>query len=161
MHVSTDTYKVLANIPFSTKTHLILLMSAFFFAKNQHFFGKLVPLLKAIVWELCQRFFSSVFSFWKIGGVSENLSFISHASEYGSGWQQIGCKWEKKTMTSQFADMASLSIFFHVAMFFLSSFSADWCGMKCHVKSTKCFFPRSWGFREGEVPENQQYFAVL
>ena len=36
------------NIPFSTKSLLILLMSAFF-SKNQHFFPKIVPLLKAIV----------------------------------------------------------------------------------------------------------------
>ena len=38
---------------------LILLMSAFF-AKNQHFLAKVVPLLKGIVRELCQRYFNSV-----------------------------------------------------------------------------------------------------
>ena len=36
------------NIPFSTKPLLILLMSAFF-AKNQRFLAKIVPLLKAIM----------------------------------------------------------------------------------------------------------------
>ena len=37
--VSTYTYVFLENVPFSTKTFLILLMSAIF-AKTQHFFGK-------------------------------------------------------------------------------------------------------------------------
>ena len=37
--VSKYTYVFLENVPFSIKTFLILLMSAFF-AKNQHFFGK-------------------------------------------------------------------------------------------------------------------------
>ena len=36
------------DIPFSAKAHLILVMSAFF-AKNQRFLAKIVPLLKAIV----------------------------------------------------------------------------------------------------------------
>ena len=39
-----------------------------FFAKNQHFLAKMIPLLKEIVWELCKRYFSSVFSFCKIKG---------------------------------------------------------------------------------------------
>ena len=34
---------------------LILLRTAFFFAKNLHFLAKIVPLLKAIVWELSLR----------------------------------------------------------------------------------------------------------
>ena len=37
-----------------------------FALKNQHLLSKIVPLLKVIVWELRQRFFSSVFSFCKI-----------------------------------------------------------------------------------------------
>ena len=49
---------------FSTKDLLILLMSAIF-CKKALFLVKMVPLLKAIVWELCYRFFSSVFSFCK------------------------------------------------------------------------------------------------
>ena len=36
-------------------------MSVFLFAKNQYFLAKIVPLLKAIIWELCWRFFSSAF----------------------------------------------------------------------------------------------------
>ena len=37
--LSIDTYLVSENIPFSTKTLLVLLMSAFF-AENQRFFGQ-------------------------------------------------------------------------------------------------------------------------
>ena len=40
---------------------------------------KLVPLLKAIVWELCYRFFSSVFSFCKTKSFL-NVSFTDYAS---------------------------------------------------------------------------------
>ena len=66
-YVSLHTYLVSENIPFSTKAILVLLMAASFFSKNQHFLA-FVPLLKAMVWELCNRFFSSVFSFCKIKG---------------------------------------------------------------------------------------------
>ena len=55
------------NIAFSTKTPLLLLMSAIF-AKNQYFLAKIVVLLKAIVRELYYVFFSSVFRFSKIKG---------------------------------------------------------------------------------------------
>ena len=45
--------KIVSKImPFITKALLILLMH--FFAKNQNFLVKIVPLLKAIVWELCK-----------------------------------------------------------------------------------------------------------
>ena len=39
-----------------------------FLATNQRFLAKIVPLLKTIVWELCYRCFSSVFSFCKAKG---------------------------------------------------------------------------------------------
>ena len=52
LHVRTHIYEVSEYTPFSTNSLLILLMSAFF-AKNQHFMAKIVPLLKAVVWELC------------------------------------------------------------------------------------------------------------
>ena len=50
-YVSRHTYAVSENIPFSTKTFLILQMSSFFFffAKNQRFLANIVSLLKAIV----------------------------------------------------------------------------------------------------------------
>ena len=65
--VHTPIYLVSENVPFSARTVLILLMSAFF-AKNQHFLVKIVPLLKAIVWELCWRFMMLQFAnmFWWI-----------------------------------------------------------------------------------------------
>ena len=62
--VSTPTYVVSENIPFSTKA-LIL-------QKNQHFLVKMLPLIKAIVWELCWRFLA-VFSFSLI--VTINIQF--------------------------------------------------------------------------------------
>ena len=52
---------------FNTKAFLVLLISAFF-ATNQRFLAKIIPLLKAIVWELYYRFYSSVFSFCKMEG---------------------------------------------------------------------------------------------
>ena len=45
--VSTHTYLVSQNVPFSTKTPLILLMSGFFLLKSQHFLAKIVPLLNS------------------------------------------------------------------------------------------------------------------
>ena len=51
-----------------------------FLVKNSIFLKKIVPLLKAIVRGLCQRFFSSVFRFCKIKGiVNENVSFTDSA----------------------------------------------------------------------------------
>ena len=56
-------------------------MSAFFFAKNQLFLVRIVPLLKAVVCELCWRFFSFVFSFSQIKGYFYwNVSFTVCAS---------------------------------------------------------------------------------
>ena len=55
-----------------------MLLSACF-AKNQCFLAKIVPLLKAIVWELCKRLFGSVFSVCKIT-INENNFFIDCAS---------------------------------------------------------------------------------
>ena len=76
-------------------------MSAFF-AKNQPFMSKIAPLLKAVVWELCQIFFSSVFSFCKVKG-----------NQIAPNWPWI----RKMTMTPQFSDMISSPIFFGVANF--------------------------------------------
>ena len=58
-YVSTNPYVVSEKIPCSIRVTSILLLPAFFFVK-------IVPLLKAIPWELCWRSFSSVFSFCKI-----------------------------------------------------------------------------------------------
>ena len=47
---------------------------------------KIVPLLKAIVWQLCCRYFSSAFSFCKVT-INENISF----TDYASGIQLPDC----------------------------------------------------------------------
>ena len=52
----------------------------FILAKNQHFLGKIIPLLKAILWELCLRFFSFLFRFYRIT-IDENVSFIDYATK--------------------------------------------------------------------------------
>ena len=65
---STYTYVFSENVPFSIKTFLIFLMSAFF-AKNQYFLAKIVYLLEAIVSKLCERDFLVLFpGFCKIKG---------------------------------------------------------------------------------------------
>ena len=105
------------------------MMSAFF-AKNQRFLAKIIPLLIAIVWELCWRFFSSVFSFCKIQGY---------------------CQWKQKfyrlclqklasglTLTLQFSSMITLSNSFHVVLFPLSSLVTGPVSCQYH----RCF----WGY---------------
>ena len=52
-----------------------------FFCKQSTFFGKIVLLLKAIVWKLYKKFFSSTFSFCKtIGYCWWKCKFTDHAS---------------------------------------------------------------------------------
>ena len=68
-------------------------MSASFTIK-QHFLSKNVPLLKAIVWELCYRVFSSVFSFCKAKGYyywKHNVCSLCGQNQ-ASGLLQIGTK---------------------------------------------------------------------
>ena len=103
------------NIPFNTKRLLLSLISAFFFSKNQHFLAKEVPSLKALVWELCYRYFSSVFSFCKISSYCFwKFKFSRLYVRNPVSWLlQICHKLKKITMSSQFADMTSLSIFWH------------------------------------------------
>ena len=106
------------DIPFSIKTLLILLISAFF-VKNQHFLANTVPFHKARVWELCLRFSSSIFNFCKVT-VDENIRFTG----YASGIELLDCSklainWN--TMASQFSGMRSLSKFFDIVLFLLSS----------------------------------------
>ena len=66
-------YKLVITQIYVQKINLIGLFNfadvSIFFAKNQCFLAKIVPLLKAIVWELCFRFFSSVCRFCKIKGL--------------------------------------------------------------------------------------------
>ena len=71
-------------------------MSAFF-AKNHPFVAKIVPLFKAIVWELCNNFFNFIFSFCKIKGYCYwKCKFYDLCiRDQASGLLQIGYKSEK------------------------------------------------------------------
>ena len=68
-----------------------------FFAKNQHFVAKIVPLFKAIVWELCNKFFSYIFSFCKIKGCYywKYKFYNLCVRDPASGLLQIGYKSKK------------------------------------------------------------------
>ena len=83
-------------------------------AKNQHFFGKIVPLLKAIVWKLCYRFFSSVFK--KKGYYLWKCNF----THYALGIRLRDCSSLAINQKND-NDMTSLSNFFEVVLFLLST----------------------------------------
>ena len=135
--------------------------------KYQHFLAKIEPLLNAIVWELCQKFFSSFFSLSKIKCyyLWKCMYYRTCTWNPASGLLKTG-HIGKITMTSQFADMTSLSIFWCCCVS-LEKFSY-WS--KCHVNIipgsrvsttfvykglTKneipvCIFPNIWGL---EIPK--------
>ena len=77
-----------------------------FFAKTQRFLAKIVPLLKAIVWKLCLRLFSSIFIFSKIKCFYKwKHKFYNYASGIRfPDWSKIG----KITVMSQFLDIFKL-----------------------------------------------------
>ena len=78
-YIGTHPYTVLENIPFSTKTLLILLISAFF-VKNWAFFCKNSTFSQSNSVGAVLDIFSSVFSFCKIKGyVNENITFTGYA----------------------------------------------------------------------------------
>ena len=85
--------------------------------------SKIVPSLKAILWELCKRFFSSVFSFCKAKG----YYYWKHkfcrlcVRNPASRLLQIGQTSEKWQWRWQFTVMTSTSNFFDVVLFLLSS----------------------------------------
>ena len=103
--------RMYTHISFNTRNILILLMSASF-GKNQHFVSKIVRLFKAIVWELCNKFFSYIFSFCKIKGYyywkRKFYDLCVRDPAFGL-----------MTMTSQLSE--SSSNFFDLAVFLLSS----------------------------------------
>ena len=86
-----------------------------FFEKNQRFWAKIVPLLKAIMRELCSRFFSSDFSFCKIKGYYlwkykfDRLCVRNPASKL----VQIGRKLEKWQCRHNFPKWSHRQIFWH------------------------------------------------
>ena len=91
------------------------------FADVNIFLAKIVPLLKAIVGEQCQRFFSSVFSFCEIKvSWSCKYKFYRPCVRYpasGSGIRLQINHQLKKTLLPQFADMKSSSIFLTLPYF--------------------------------------------
>ena len=76
-----------------------------------------------------------------------------------------GCKLavngEKKTMTSQIADMVSSSNFLALLCFFCQVFRQTGVVWRAMLKAQNAFSQGAGSFREGEVPENQQCFTVL
>ena len=69
-----------------------------FCKKSAFFLAKMVSLLKAIVWELCKRVFSSVFTFCKIKvTANENVSFAGYSSEIQLlDCSKLAINWGKK-----------------------------------------------------------------
>ena len=122
----------------------------FFICKNS---AKIVSLLKAIVWELCYIFFSSVCSFRKIKRYyKSNCKFYRLCIRNpASGLLQISCKLEKMRMTSHFADLTSSSNFYDVVLFLLISY---WSKFYVNIITgsgvkTILFWPWIW---KSEIP---------
>ena len=93
-----------------------------FLATNQRFLAKIVPLLKKIVWELCYRCFSSVFSFCKAKG------YCLRKYNYASGiwllcFSKLAVNWKNNNDVKIFQHELS-SNFFDVVLFLLSSLVA-------------------------------------
>ena len=93
-----------------------------FFAKNQDFLEKMVPLFKAITWEQCKRFFSSVFSFCKFKvTVIVNLCFTDYALEIRLLiCSKLAINW-KKHWCHSFPTWRHRQIFFKIVLFLLLS----------------------------------------
>ena len=128
--VCTPTHVVSENIPFSTKV-LILLMSAFFCKKNQHFLVKIVPLLKARVWELCWRFFSFFFSVFVRQKITiiENVGFIDCIRNLASSCSKLAINWQNnKGVTICWHDVVTTIVW----QFFVSLVKFS-CMSKIHV----------------------------
>ena len=105
-------------------------MSASFTIK-QHFLSKNVPLLKAIVWELCYRVFSSVFSFCKAKGYyywRHNVCSLCGQNQ-ASGLLQIGTKSKNDNDLTIFRHDVNVKLFWP---FFLSIFNFSYW-FKFHV----------------------------
>ena len=67
-----------------------------FLAKSQGFLAKIIPLLKTIVWELCQRFLVLISVFVRQKAtVYGNISFTDHASRFTiPDCSKVDFKWE-------------------------------------------------------------------
>ena len=125
--------RMYTHISFNTRNILILLMSASF-GKNQHFVSKIVRLFKAIVWELCNKFFSYIFSFCKIKGYYywKCKFYNSCVQDLASKLLQIGYKLEKWQLRQSFPkiDQVFLTLqYFSCQVYLLAQVSCqyhDW-----------------------------------
>ena len=96
-------------------------MSAFF-CKKSAFLAEIKPLLKAIMWQLCCRFFSSVYNFCKIKGYYQwkHKFYRLWVWKPASRLLQIGCKLEKCQWRHNFLTLHNRHIF-NDFLFLLSS----------------------------------------
>ena len=135
-----------------------MLISVFFFKKSA-FFGKnstITQLLKEIVWELCQRFFSSFFSFCKIK-VYCLWKYKFHRSRIRnsvSGLPQIGHKFEK-WRRHNLPTWSHRQNFCDVTFFLFSSLVADLSFMSILwlvLESWQFLFIKNWPkIRKSEI----------
>ena len=148
------------NIRFNTKASLILLMSTYFLQKISIFLAKMVPLLKATVWELWKRFFSSVCSFCKLKSYCwwkckfyrlcvQNLAF---------GLFQIGQKLKNiNDVTISQHDL--IAKIFDLILFFLSSLVTGPSSMSISSLILELWhfsFIRDWQeIRKSEIPPSE------
>ena len=120
-----------------------------------------VPLPKTIVWELCQRFFSSVFSLCKTRGYYYwKLNFCRLCVwNPASGLLQIGQKSKKWQWRHNFPTWRHRRTFFDVVLFLLSSLvtGPSFMSISSPVLELWQFsFIRDWPeIRKSEIPPSE------
>ena len=154
-------YLLVSVIPFGTKPLLILLMLAFFWQK-QHFWGKTVPVPKAIVWELCYRFFSSAFSFSKRKDYFfENVIF----TDYASGNRLPDCS--KLTINREndndvtVCQHDDITGFFDFVLFLMSNLVTGASFMSIRVLPNILRLGRDWDIKFGRNVSNEMLLNVV
>ena len=88
-------------------------------AKIQHFLANIVPLLKAIVWELCYIFTTSVSVFVREKvTINKNVGFTDYPYRIRLlDYSKLAIN--RKNDITQFSDITPLSVFFDVVLFLL------------------------------------------
>ena len=106
-------------------------MPAIFSKKQRFILATIVPLLKAIVWEPCLRFFSYVFDFCKIKvTVNEDISFTDNTSGIRlPDCSKLLVNWKNVNDVTILRQDVIVKIFWH-CFIFLVNFS---CCSKFHV----------------------------
>ena len=124
------------------------------FCKKQHFLAGIVFLLKALMWELFKRFFSCVFSFWKIKGYyyQRKCKFYRLCIRYpASRLLQIGHKSEKWQWRNNSPTWCHRQIFWR----YFGSFVKFRCWPKFHVNIITGFWVMTILFYQG-LTRNQE-----